>query len=282
MSPCVVRGLTADDVEAADVVLKAAYGGADSRAATLRRFLALDAGGWRIAMDGAMLVGCVGAVDYGRFAYVGMMAVRPDAQRRGIGRALMQDVLAWIARRGTATVLLDATPAGAPLYASLGFESEDDACFYKRAAGAGPTAPTGRAIALGVDDVERLGRLDTPIFGANRERLLALWLAAYPGRAYGVRGRGDDLAGFVIAQEQRIGPWVAREAAIAESLLTAALSLPFAGAPTVITPGVNTAVREILGRHGFSQTGGTRHMRRGPAVPRERASICGQVAYAAG
>jgi predicted N-acetyltransferase YhbS len=282
MSSCVVRGLTAADVEAADVVLKAAYGGPDSRAAILRRFLALDAGGWRVAIDGTTLVGCVGAVDYGGFAYVGMMAVRPDAQRRGIGRALMQDVLAWIARRGTATVLLDATPAGAPLYASLGFESEDDACFYTRVAGAGPTAPTGDSIALGVDDVERLGRLDTPIFGANRERLLGLWLAAYPGRAFGVLGQDGELAGFVIAQEQRIGPWVARDAAIAEVLLTAARSLPFAGAPTVIAPGVNTAVRAMLSRHGFSQTGRTRHMRRGPAVPRERASICGQVAYAAG
>jgi predicted N-acetyltransferase YhbS len=282
MSPCVVRGLTAADVEAADVILKAAYGGADSRAAMLRRFLALDAGGWRVAIDGTTLVGCVGAVDYGGFAYVGMMAVRPDAQRRGIGRALMQDVLAWIARRGTATVLLDATPAGAPLYASLGFESEDDACFYTRAAGAGPTAPTGDAIALGVDDVERIGRLDTPIFGANRERLLGLWLAAYPGRAFGVLDHGGEIAGFVIAQEQRIGPWVAREAAIAEILLAAALSLPFADTPTVIAPGVNTAVRAMLGRHGFSQTGGTRHMRRGPAVLRERASICGQVAYATG
>jgi predicted N-acetyltransferase YhbS len=282
MTACVVRGLTAADVEAADVVLKAAYGGVDSRAAMLRRFLALDAGGWRVAIDGTTLVGCVGAVDYARFAYVGMMAVRPDAQRRGIGRTLMQDVLAWISRRGTATVLLDATPAGAPLYASLGFESEDDACFYTRAAGTGPTPPMSGAIALGIDDVGRIGRLDTPIFGANRERLLGLWLAAYPGRAFGVLDQGGELAGFVIAQEQRIGPWVARDAAIAEILLAAALSLPFAGAPTVIAPGVNTAVRAMLGRHSFSQTGGTRHMRRGPAVRRERASICGQVAYAAG
>ena len=279
---CVVRGLTAADVEAADVVLKAAYGGNESRAATLRRFLTLDAGGWRVAMDGNTILGCVGAIDYDRFAYVGMMAVRPDAQGRGIGRALMEDVLAWIGRRGTASVLLDATPAGAPLYTSLGFEDEDDVCLYTRADAAGPTARPDNAITLGADDVEGIRRLDAPIFGADRQRLLGLWLAAFPGRAFGVHDQGGELSGFAIAQENRIGPWVARDAAFAELLLLAALSLRFSDAPSVISPGANRAAREVLARYGFAQTGGTRHMRRGPRVPRERASIWGQVNYAAG
>src|SRR5438309_6094009 len=186
---CAVRGLTPADVEPADVVLKAAYGGRESRAETLRRFLTLDAGGWRVAVDGNTILGCVGALDYGRFAYVGMMAVRPDAQGRGIGRALMQDVLAWIGDRGTASVLLDATAAGAPLYTSLGFEDEDDVCLYTRAEAAGPTARPDSAITLGADDVQPIGRLDTPIFGADRQRLLGLWLAAFPGRAFGTRDR---------------------------------------------------------------------------------------------
>jgi len=281
MTACVVRGLTAADVDTADEVLKAAYGGAESRAATLRRFLALDAGGWRVALDGDALVGCVGAVDYGRFAYVGMMAVRPEAQGRGIGRALMHDVMDWIDRRHTATVLLDATPAGAPLYASLGFAGEDDACFYTRAKDAEPSRRRDGVIVLRADDAKRVARLDAPIFGADRARLLGLWLAAYPGRAFGVLD-DDELSGYAIAQEQRIGPWVARDGAVAEVLLAATLSLPFAGDPTVITPGANHAVREMLGRYGFTHTGGTRHMRRGPAVPRDRTAICGQVNYAAG
>lgn len=131
------------------------------------------------------------------------------------------------------------------------------------------------------DDAKRLARLDAPIFGADRAKLLGLWLAAYPGRAFGVLD-GDELSGYAIAQEQRIGPWVARDGAVAEVLLAATLSLPFTGGPNVITPGANRAVREMLGRYGFTHTGGTRHMRRGPAVPRERTSICGQVNYAGG
>ena len=279
---CVVRELTEADVEATDVVLKAAYGGRESRAETLRRFLTLDAGGWRVAVDGDTILGCVGAPDYGRFAYVGMMAVRPDAQGRGIGRALMQDVLARIGDRDTASVLLDATPAGAPLYTSLGFEDEDDVCLYTRADAAGPTARPDNAITLGADDVECIRRLDAPIFGADRQRLLGLWLAAFPGRAFGVHDQGGELSGFAITQENRIGPWVARDAAFAELLLLAALSLRFSDAPSVISPGANRAAREVLARYGFAQTGGTRHMRRGPRVPRERASIWGQVNYAAG
>ena|SRR5437764_7177685 len=94
---------------------------------------------------------------------------------------------------------------------------------------------------------------------------------------YGLRIRR-----LLVAQEHRIGPWVARDAGVAEALLVAALSLPFSESPSVIAPGANGAAREVLARYGFAQTGGTRHMRRGPGVRRERASIWGQVNYAAG
>ena len=281
-STCTVRGLTDADLQATDVVLKAAYRGTESRVATIRRFLTLDAESWRVAVDGTTIAGCVGAVDYGRFAYVGMMAVHPDAQGRGIGRALMQDLLRGIARRGVATVLLDATPAGAPLYASLGFEEEDDACLYTAVTHAGATRRPEHLVALDGADVARLVRLDTPIFGADRGRVLGMLLATFPGRAFGMLDASGELEGFVVAQEQRIGPWVAREARVGEALVAAALTLPFSGPPLVIVPGVNRAARATLARHGFQQTRSTRHMRLGPAIARDRHAIWGQMNYSAG
>jgi hypothetical protein len=91
-----------------------------------------------------------------------------------------------------------------------------------------------------------------------------------------------ELSGFVIAQERRIGPWMARDAASGDTLLAAALSVPFSGAPVVIVPGVNERARATLVRHGFAQTSGTRHMRHGPVVRRDRTAIWGQLNYSAG
>ena len=281
-APCTVRTLTEADLQATDRVLKAAYRGIESRVALIRRFLALDPESWRVAVDGTTIVGCVGAVDYGRFAYVGMMAVHPEAQSRGIGRALMRDLLDGLAKRGVTTVLLDATPAGAPLYASLAFEADDDACLYTRAGQAAAAVRPEAAIPLDERDLERIVSLDAPIFGADRGRLLALMLAAYRGRAFGVLDGRGELSGFVIAQERRIGPWMTRDAAIGDTLLAAALSVPFLDAPVVIAPGVNARARAALVRHGFAQTGGTRHMRRGPVVRRDRTAIWGQLNYSAG
>lgn len=58
-------------------------------------------------------------------AWVNNIAVRRDLQRRGIGRALLQDLLAEATRRGARRVLLEVAADNEPaqrLYAAYGFE----------------------------------------------------------------------------------------------------------------------------------------------------------------
>jgi [ribosomal protein S18]-alanine N-acetyltransferase len=58
-------------------------------------------------------------------AWVNNMAVRRDHQRRGIGRALLEELLAIAARSGTKYTLLEVAADNAPaqaLYDSYGFE----------------------------------------------------------------------------------------------------------------------------------------------------------------
>ena len=58
-------------------------------------------------------------------AWVQNLAVRRDAQRRGIGRTLLEALLDEARRRGVAAVLLEVAVDNAPaqkLYASYGFE----------------------------------------------------------------------------------------------------------------------------------------------------------------
>jgi GNAT superfamily N-acetyltransferase len=58
----------------------------------------------------------------GDTAGISLMATPPEHQRKGMGRALLSQVIDDYRRRGVARFHLGATEAGRPLYTSLGFE----------------------------------------------------------------------------------------------------------------------------------------------------------------
>lgn len=70
--------------------------------------------------DGAM--SAVTVTPTGNTAGITLMATPPEHQRKGLGRALLTQVIADYRRRGVARFYLSATEAGRPLYASLGFK----------------------------------------------------------------------------------------------------------------------------------------------------------------
>ncbi|MEU7175073.1 ribosomal protein S18-alanine N-acetyltransferase [Micromonospora tulbaghiae] len=75
--------------------------------------------------DGAVLGYAGLAVSPPDEAWVQNVAVRRDAQRRGIGRLLLEALLAEAARRGARSTLLEVAADNAPaqrLYATYGFE----------------------------------------------------------------------------------------------------------------------------------------------------------------
>ncbi|MGV9765840.1 ribosomal protein S18-alanine N-acetyltransferase [Micromonospora tulbaghiae] len=75
--------------------------------------------------DGAVLGYAGLAVSPPDEAWVQNVAVRRDAQRRGIGRVLLEALLAEAARRGARSTLLEVAADNAPaqrLYATYGFE----------------------------------------------------------------------------------------------------------------------------------------------------------------
>ncbi|MGK5443625.1 ribosomal protein S18-alanine N-acetyltransferase [Micromonospora sp. URMC 105] len=81
---------------------------------------------YRVATDadGAVL-GYAGLTVQPDEAWVQNIAVRRDAQRRGVGRMLLEELLTEAARQGARTVLLEVAADNAPaqkLYARYGFE----------------------------------------------------------------------------------------------------------------------------------------------------------------
>jgi ribosomal protein S18 acetylase RimI-like enzyme len=234
------------------------------------------------AIDGE-LVGVAGAIDYRSVGHIGLVAVHPEKQRRGIATALMERLLAWFDERGCPVIRLDASPAGAPLYHKLGFVEDEKTLVFSqddcslRTATARPPDPLRSA------DIPALAVFDAPLFGADRAEVFAALLARAPERAFVTRDSEGQISGYLFAQSQVLGPWAARTPANAEALLAAALSLPFEGAPGAIVPSSNAHAAQLLMRYGFSPDRALRHMRRGGAGPIGcRAELYGQTSLALG
>ena len=180
------------------------------------------------APDGG-LAGCVVLARYGPdLGSVGMMLVAARYGRRGLGRALMEHLLA---EAGAATVTLFATDQGRPLYEKLGFRVIRRNVAFVGAfrpepgaagpAAAGPAAGGPVRPAAGADMPAILGA-DKAAFGADRSRLL-LRLPAFAERLL-VFETADGIAGYAAAWRNEsatvIGPVVAPDDAAACQLIT--------------------------------------------------------------
>jgi predicted N-acetyltransferase YhbS len=119
------------------------------------------------------LAGCVVLARYGAdLASVGMMLVGTRYGRRGLGRALMEHLLA---AAGGATVTLFATDLGRPLYEKLGFRTIRRnvafvGTFRPERGGADPARPSARLATEA--DMPAILDIDKAAFGADRSRLL--------------------------------------------------------------------------------------------------------------
>src|SRR5437868_3805400 len=127
-----IRLLEDADLAAADAMLKAAYQRPAGFERALRLYRQIEPAGFWVATDGPEIVGSVGSVNYGQVAYIGLMGVHPDAQRREIGRRLLTKALESIDRRGCPVTLLDATDVGAQLYLTMGFVDDALALVFER------------------------------------------------------------------------------------------------------------------------------------------------------
>ncbi len=211
--------------------------------------------------DGS-LSGMVGSTIYSSFAYVGMMGVHQQFQRRGIGFALMEHLLKWLDGKNIPQVQLDASEAGQLMYAKLGFVPQERVFTLQRQPGL-PIPDRPRKIEpINSSDLDRLTVMDADIFGADRSRVFSALLETYPERAFKSKDVQGRVTGYLFAQEKRIGPWVMLEPDD-ESLLQSALSLDFSDVISVIVPETSLRALKLLHQHGFEIVRTNRHMARG-------------------
>jgi GNAT superfamily N-acetyltransferase len=167
------------------------------------------------------LIGTVTTVVYGaELAWIGMMLVDPDYRRRGLGTRLMQAALEHLQRIGVNSIKLDATPAGRPLYESLGFRPEG---LVERWEGRGQ--PGAKQKWPVWDERVRLAvyAFDHLTFGVDRSAMLASLITDSPVAPLVAMTLEGQLEGFALARPGRrafyIGPVAARGRETALALL---------------------------------------------------------------
>lgn len=278
-----IRTLTEADLDAADHIRQAAFHRTQSARAELAAYLSLQPDGRFLALVDGAPVGMVGAIDYGAFAYIGTMAVLETWQRRGIGKALMERLLEWLAARGCPMSRLDASVAGQRLYPKLGFVTDEQTLMFKSQNAASITHIPGRVRVARAQDLGALIEFDAPIFGARRAKVLEHYYAWLKERVFVAHDETGQLAGYLFAQTHSLGPWAARRAQDAAALLSAALSLRYAAPPVARVPSSNLAAADLLERNGFQIIETLAHMRRGgDKMPGDHTQLSALASFALG
>jgi GNAT superfamily N-acetyltransferase len=288
----VVRELTKNDLVASEDIIRSAYAMRPGQNTGLERYLSLQPDGWLLVEARGVPVALGGAMYYGTFGYIGLMSVLPGMQHQGIGRLLMERLLAWLYAHDCATILLDASAAGVPLYLSMGFTVDDsvmEMCCHNDHGLSGSRQPWlpdgGSLLVMKETDIPDLVAFDSPYFGAPRPAIFASYLDDCQQRAFVVHDEAGRITGYLFVQAGgRLGPWVADTSDDAEKLFMYALQLPVVGHEySVQVPSANNEAHQLLLRYGFQQRRMLQHMRLGdPVQNRDRTKLYGQASFGLG
>ena len=202
------------------------------------------------------ILGSVTALNYANaVAWIGMMLVDKDFRGRGIGKQLMLAAIDKL--ENCASIKLDATPAGRPVYLKLGFK--DEYTLYRM------THPAAREIAradhspaamkMRLADLADVAAFDREVFGADRTDLIARLHKSFPDLAWTIR-ENNKIAGFCLGRPgqnyTQIGPVSASSHEHAEALMVSAVNEVPGRALVVDIPAHKTSTRQWLEAAGFN------------------------------
>jgi GNAT superfamily N-acetyltransferase len=235
--------------------------------------------------DGGRAIAVGSGVSYGALGIIGNMVVDESFRRRGLGAAILEAVMAFLASRGSSRLELYATPDGRRLYRHFGFAPLDPSAMVRLPRFVDSARDASLTLSeAGPRALDELTAYDTSRFGGNRGAILALMLADRR-RPLVVARRRDALVGFawIRPEAERIGPLVANTPDDAAALLAAA----FAMVPPVATLSLNLPAATMAGAERLRQLGAEvqawdGRMARGVPVPRRDDTIYANVLGALG
>ena len=203
-----IRLLLESDIPAAMQLKEAA--GWNQTEDDWRRLLLLEPNGCFCAIKDGELVGTTTTTTYGdELAWIGMVLIAPQHRRQGIAAKLMNVALDYLKGK-VATIKLDATALGQPVYEKFGFEVES---LVERWSGAGNFRGCEDQTGIDRDSLGELLALDRLAFNADRSKLIGdlIRKSSVPP----VLVRDEALSGYALARNgtraDYVGPIVAKD-----------------------------------------------------------------------
>lgn len=229
-------------------------------AAEVHRMLAL--GGGVVVEEEGRVLGLLTLITHKRLAWIGNVAVRPDARGRGLGARLVDAALALAAARGVETVGLYSVLPAVSLYERAGFVKRGRVLSLHGAGRGGRGGALPAAVApLNAAWLPEVERLDARRSGDDRGRMIRALATAFPRTSF-VLSEGGRLRGFVITKTSEsgaeIGPLVVADPADADAFATlydAALAALPAGEPVEVgVRAENATALALLKDRGFAES----------------------------
>ena len=214
-----IRLLSESDIPAAMRLKEAA--GWNQTEDDWRRLISLEPAGCFAAIRNHELVGTTTTTTYkDQLAWVGMVLVDPQNRRQGIATRLMETALDYLRGR-VATVKLDATAQGKPVYERFGFEVES---LVERWVGTlkGSSIIRNYGI-LNPDTLYELLDLDRRAFNADRSTLIQSLINDSNFLPVVKKSADGKLSGYALARPgtraNYLGPICVTQASDVESLI---------------------------------------------------------------
>jgi GNAT superfamily N-acetyltransferase len=158
-------------------------------------------------VEGRVVAGGVATVQ-GSVGWLGGLIVEEQWRRRGIGRAMTEDLISRLRAAGCVTLSLEATDQGRPMYEAMGFRLMTH---YRQLQAEhldeGPPTPPGATLRrLAPGDLPAIFALDHAATGEDRSPALRVLGEVNGGW---LLERDAELAGFMMPAERAYGPIVA-------------------------------------------------------------------------
>ena len=198
-----------------------------------------------VAVVDERIAGVGNGILNGRTGWLGNIIVHPDFRRKGIGRAITQNLIEYFQSKGCTSQLLVATPMGEGLYKKFGFKTISEYLFYKTEKKLKALA-NNRIRKLEIDDIEANMELDRYAAGEERGAFIKQFFSA--GWVY-----EDDRSGKILGYflpECGNGLVIASDSTAGLELLQFKHSREL---KTAVIPSENIVARDFFEQNGFIQ-----------------------------
>ncbi|MEM3699645.1 MAG: GNAT family N-acetyltransferase [Candidatus Bathyarchaeia archaeon] len=221
-------------------------------------------------------VGHVFSFKYGKLGWIGLLIVRAEHRRKGIGTLLMKRAMKHLFGRGVETIRLEAVSALANFYRKLGFVDEYESLRFSGLNQKPVSKFHSKVKLMEKNLVKEVAEFDAKYFGANRINVLKSLHDDYPQFCF-ISGVSSEIDGYLMCRRAeggyRIGPWVCnpQNPQTAKELLIKCMETIRQKEKIYVgVPAVNKVAVEVLEEFGFEQYSKSIRMRLGKKMENER------------